>query len=104
MTVKNDIYLMLLVGQMAYDNITTSTIQFFKKVYPTLSTQPYMNASEMAELANMSPEAALLHVRNLIRLGYIKRRHFRAWYLVEAPLKKPELINLMRFANAPGIN
>ena len=96
---NNRFYLTLLIAQMALEGISTATIDFFRAVYPVLSTQPYLNCTEMGELAHMSNVAAGKHMRILHARNYVIRRHARAWALSDRLLKHPDLISLLRVSN-----
>lgn len=96
---NKQIYFLLILAQMANDGLSTSTIQFFKAIYPTLSENVYLNCTEMSELACMSNVAGAKHVQALLRNGYLARRHHRAWVLSDRLLKNPDLIHLLRVAN-----
>ncbi len=96
---NNKFYLILLVTQMALEGISTATISYFMSVYPSLSEHPYLNCTEMGELAHMSGVAASKHMQILRVRGYVTRRHTRAWALSDRLLKNPDLISLLRVSH-----
>ncbi len=96
---KNNFYLLLILSQMALDDISIATIAFFRAIYPTLQEVPYLTATEMGELAGMSGVGAAYHGEILKKRGYMERRGYRAWNLSDRLIREPDLIKLMRLAN-----
>lgn len=93
---REEIFLKLYMWQMTSDNISSSTIDFFKLVYPLLTATPPLSCSRMAELSYMSPQAAKKHILKLTRNGYLSRRHYRGWSLVSTAIKDPLLRTIQR--------
>lgn len=89
---------------MALDGNTQATIEFFTRVYPTLVSMKYVSIKAMAELNYMTPQGARKHVAVLESRGYLKRKHYRAWYLNDFMIKDPTLLNLLRLSNRDAAN
>lgn len=94
----NQTYLLLILSQMGLDDLSGATVTFFRKIYPSLTSIPYLSVKNMAELSYMSPQAATKHVHRLTKSGYLKRKHARAWVLNADAIRDPELKRIFRAA------
>lgn len=97
---NNAVYKRLIVAQMAWQGISTATIQFYLSVYDALVKDEHLSCKEMSELASMTAQACSKHLRILTRFEYVNRRGWRAWSLNDKALKDPHLIKLLRYTNA----
>lgn len=95
---EHDAYFLLILSQMALDEVETFTIQFFRAVYPSLSNGRVLMRKQMSELAVMSSQAAGRHLKRLHDGGYLTRRHRTAWALSDITLKNMTLRKLSRCA------
>jgi len=89
---------------MALDGNTQATIEFFKRIYPALINMKYLSIKAMAELNYMTPQGARKHVNVLEAKGYLKRKHYRAWYLNDFMIKDDTLLYLLRLSNRDAAN
>lgn len=94
-------YLYFLILQMVLDDdLSPGTINFFRKVYPTLTHVLHMSCTAMGALTFMSHEGARKHVIKLQAQGYLERVHHQAWRLSDRALTNKDLLRLLRKANA----
>jgi len=73
----------LLAGHMLIQEIPLATVYFVIRVYPIFLEDGQASATKMAEMAEMSPQAAGKHVKKLTDAGFFKRVHYRAWEIDE---------------------
>lgn len=92
----NELFGTLCMTQMVLDGLPTSTIQFFNRIYPYLATMKSMSTRKMAELSYMAPQSASAHRDRLVAKGYLRRHHYRAWYLNEFVIRDPKLLQLLK--------
>lgn len=76
----------LLAGHMLLDNIEIGAIRFMLKVYPLFLEQRQAGGKEMAAACNITPQAAVKHIKNLTDAGYLNRIHYRAWEISDSYL------------------
>lgn len=82
----------LLVSQMIIrDELETSTIRFFRKLYPSLITLKEISTKQMAELIGFTEVAATNHRRRLEENDYLLRVDYRKWKLNPHALEDPLL-------------
>lgn len=77
------------------DNLNTSTVQFFRRLYPLFSTVSELTTVQMAEASNYTEQAVVVHRDRLTKLGYLIRVNYRKWRLNPNALQHPLLTVLL---------
>ena len=94
---KPSSYIALCVAQMAMDGRSAATIEFFRKIAPTLLSTQNMNGVIGGELAFMTPQGAGKHIKNMTNWGYLTRQNRRRWVIADRFIKHPDLIPFTRY-------
>lgn len=83
----------LMTCQMFLDGrIKSSTLDFFKLIYPAFEGSPQLSITKMSDLNFMSPQAGSVHVHRLENLGYLTRTHYKGWALNSKQIVHPVLL------------
>ena len=94
---NNATYIALCVAQMAMDGNSAATIEFFRKIAPTLMSSGMINGVQAAELTYMTPQGAGKHIKHMTAKTYLVRRNRRRWEMSDRFVKHKDLIPLTRF-------
>lgn len=88
----------IIIAQMAFDEVPTNTIRFFKLVYPHLRNNPEgLSQIHMSEITHLAPSGLKIHLLKLTRLGYLLRRSWTKWVLpTRFPINDPLLQAMAR--------
>jgi hypothetical protein len=97
MSMNNNSYIALCVAQMAMDGNSAATIEFFRKIAPTLMSDGMINGVMAAELTFMTPQGAGKHIKNMTARSYLVRKNRRRWELADRFIRHKDLIPLTRF-------
>jgi hypothetical protein len=98
---NKDSYIALIVTQLAFDGASAATIQFFRKVAPSLLSNRYIGGQQAAELAYMCRQSSARHLDQLTLVGCLTRRNYRRWELSDQPIRDRSIIPLVRYAYSP---
>ena len=93
---KTEIFKKALVGQMAWEDIDSATINFFRSIFDVVIASGSISQSQMAEVVGYTRPAAKAHCDILEQRGYLRRLHYRAWSLAETALHDPFYTNAVR--------
>lgn len=76
-------------------NLETSTISFFRRLYPSLISLKELNTQQMAEIVGYTDIAASVHRDRLEKHNYLTRVNYRRWKLNPTALQHPLLTSIL---------
>jgi hypothetical protein len=92
----------LIVGQMALDKVSISTIIFYMMVKDLLDMEGGTSCAECARVSFMSSQAAARHLSKLQQAGYARREGYRSWKKAPQMLKDGDLMFIVDMLKRQG--
>lgn len=92
---QDSIFLRMIVAQMALDGVSSVTIQFFVKTFPSLR-RGAITTKKMAEVAIVTRGHARWQASRLEKSGYFQRCSRETWGIANSPVSDRHLKSIMR--------